>query len=467
MFHADLPAMRKAGLKQDMDMIFGKQIVFDSPLTLNKAISVGLENNLDYRINKMMADIKNEKVLADKFRMLPDLNVDGRIRRRDEHNQTEYVNLETGETSLGQSVSEELTSKVISASLSWNILDFGISYFRARQSFYDAEVKRMEIIRQAQTLALDIAIAYRKAALWEKDLMRIREIEDEVKIYRNKLAQMVDQKRMDPMEVKKMEKKIADLSVTAGRMQVELSNARTELCRLMGVHPMTSFEIDGEAFQDALEAIPDPKDLDPEKLELISLKNRLELYAEDLRVKIQQDEAKAQLLSMFPGISFTNTHNYDDNKYLKNNYWYTIGTSVMWNLFSIPSKYVNWKMQEGHIEVKKLERVMLTAGVIVQAHMALHDFRAKKKMFQLQNDSFVLSKELLDMSKEHHELGRLSDAALTEQMIENAATKLVRDRSLMDLLNAYDALLVALGLDYSRWEENLEKMSNDLEGFDG
>jgi hypothetical protein len=59
------------------------------------------------------------------------------------------------------------------------------------------------------------------------------------------------------------------------------------------------------------------------------------------------------------------------------------------------------------------------------------------------------------MSRERNKLGTVTDLQVTQRMMETVVAKLQRDRSLTDVLNAYNMLLVTLGLDYGRWRENL------------
>ena len=68
------------------------------------------------------------------------------------------------------------------------------------------------------------------------------------------------------------------------------------------------------------------------------------------------------------------------------------------------------------------------------------------------DNSYVISEDLVTMSRERYELGALSDTVMTQQVMENMVTRLERNRCLIDLINAYNVLLVTLGFDYSQWE---------------
>lgn len=454
MYNVDLISQRKDNLRQDLELLAQREAMnFSEPLNLDDVVRIGLENNLDLRISRIMAEIADDEAWAEKLKMLPQLNVRGNISVRDKHEFKEYENVDTGQTTLGRSISDEKTRRTVSASLTWNVLDFGISYLRARQTVVGNEIKRMERLRQAQNLAMEISAAYWKAVLAEQDLEYIREIEKEVKDYKSKAETMVAQKRIDPISAKGIEKKIAEMAITAAKLQEDISGARIELCRLMGLSPLTNFELVKEDFQKYTETMPAPDNIDVKTLEAISLRNRPEFFSADLEEKIEQDEARAALLSMFPGLKFDYSNYYDGNKYLVNNYWNTVGVGLSMDLLSIPSRYMIYKSRLKNISRVRFQRLLLTAGVIAQTHLALHDYIVKEEQFRLYDESYSISGDLLSMSRERHELGTLSDTIITQEMLENMVARLSRNRSAIDLLSAYNTLLVTLGFDYEKWRD--------------
>jgi len=463
-YQMDLAEQRRLNLTDDMASLNSqKPVELPDPLRLDDAVRIGLDNNLEIRISRIMAELADDKALSEKLKILPQLSFSGDISRRSDDDLKEYENLDTGEKSLGRSISEERTRKMVNLSLSWNVLDFGLSFIRARQAAMDKEIKRMERLRQAQNLAMDIAASYRKAVMAELELNYIEKIESDVHIYKEKAKEMVSQNRLDPISAKTIEKKMADVAITAASLQADISNARIELCRLMGLNPMTEFRLANESSEAYLKKIPESEEIKPEYLEITALNNRPEFFAADIQMRVQKDEARAALVSMFPGIRFDISNHYDDNKYLVNNYWSSVGLGVVENLLALPSRYVNWKSEEKNESLVKSQRLLLTAGVIVQVHLALHDFIEKEKRFRLYNDSYIISEDLLTMSRERYELGSLSDTVMTQQIMENMITRLERNRSLIDLINAYNVLLVTIGFDYSQWENVKIDMDNPAE----
>jgi len=457
MYQVDLEKQRQTNLKEDLNLLqMRKAMSFPEPLTLSDVIRVGLENNLDMRISKIMGEIADDTSLAEKLKMLPRLDVNGDYSHNSEYSQKWYEDPATGAKILGNTVSEDKDKKTMDVSLSWNILDFGLSYIRARQAAVGVEIQRMERLRQAQKLALDISAAFWKTVLAEEELAHIRKIEAEVGIYKGKADEMVGEKRLDPITAKNIEKQMVELSIAANKLQADISGTRIALCELMGLPPTNPFTLSrAESFQTYLNSLPKSSEIVPDRLEEIALNNRPELYTADLQEKIQQDEARAVIVSMFPGISFNASYFYDDDKYLVNSDWTNVGVHLAANLLSLPSKYAEWKAKDKSITMVKVQRLMLTAGIVAQVHMALHDYQVKEKQFNLYDRSYGITDDLLNMSRERQKAGSLADTAITQRLLESMVTKLERNRTLVDMLNSYNMLLVTLGLDHGRWREPL------------
>ncbi len=455
-YKVNLSEQRRKNMQADLSRIQpDPPLQIDGPMTLEEAIRIGMVNNLDLRISRIMAEIADDRVLAEKLRMLPGLDLNGELSRNSEYMRKEYKDLVTGETSLGRSISEEKTKKTISLSLTWNLLDFGISYIRARQEALRSEVQRMERIRQAQIIARDIATAYWKATLAERNLERIETIETEVRGFRKIADALVSQKRLDPILAKDIEKRLAELSITTANLQSDITGARIELRKLMGLPPTAELPLAPQPIDLTLERMPRPDALDATRLERVALFHRPEFYAADFEVRIQQDEARSVLLTMFPGLRLNYSHFYDDNVYLVNNYWSNVGVGLMMNFLSLPAKYWQLQAEKKTVEKTVAQRMMLTAGVIAQTHMALHDFRVKAELFRLHDNAYAISDDLLAMSRERHSIGTMSETELTRRMLDNMVNRLTRDRHLVDLIDAYHTLLVTLGFGYESWQQDL------------
>ena len=97
-------------------------------------------------------------------------------------------------------------------------------------------------------------------------------------------------------------------------------------------------------------------------LEDLALAQRPELREEDLRKRITGDEARKQLLSMLPGISFDVGTQYDSNKYLYNEGWIQGGMRVSWNLMRLAALPSLNNAQERQVKTDEARRMALEIG---------------------------------------------------------------------------------------------------------
>lgn len=460
-YNVNMDALRQKNMALDMDLLTPQEpVVFAEPLTLQRVIELGLKNNLDMRLSEVLAQIADDEVVVEKLKMLPNLDADGRMQHRSNHEVTDYEHGVTGYQE-SNSYSDEKDSRTANLTLSWNILDFGLSYIRSRQAGMTEEIKQMEKVRQGQKLAMELAGAYYRVVFAEVDLKHIQEVKAQVAEYKDTLVAMATQGRIDPLTSRELEKRLVDMAITASKVRGEISGAYIELRRLMGLRPNTVFSLEGKGFAKVAADLPTFDSLDGASLERIALLNRPELFATDLQVKIQQDEARAALLRMFPSLHFDAGVSFDSNKFLHENSWNTVGAGVAYNLLSLPSKYMSMKAREKGVSKAELERLANTAGIIAQVHMALHDYVVKREQFKLFDESYGISTEMMNMTRTREEIGKVSKARLTRSMLESMVAKLERDRSLIDYLNAYNRFMVALGLDYEKWDDNLEEIARE------
>ena len=457
MFHVDLAARREANLAADLAFARPSDIVLpDGPLTLSDAVRIGMENNLDLRVSRLLEEISSETARAEKLRLLPQFNVRADANERNNFPINEFMDMRTGDVALSNTISRERNQKTLEARLTWNLLDFGLSYYRARQAAAQTEISRMERRRQAQALARDIASTYWRSVLAEKNLAFIREMAEGLEQFRATAEGMVAERRLDPIFAKDIERQMASLAIQASDLQAQISGVRIELSRLMGIGPGTPFDLAGvDLPAERPAALPDPGDLRAERLEELSLRNRLELYAADLRENVFRDEARAALVSMFPGLRLDAAFSYDDNKFLVNNSWYSAGAGLAYDLLALPSRHATWRARLKGVERVEVDRLVTAAGILTQVHIALHDYRVRERQHRLRERSYEVYRDLLEMTRERNRAGMrgFPDTVVTQRMMENVVARLERDRALVNLMDAYYTLLTALGLDSDRWIE--------------
>lgn len=460
----DMQADREANLAQDRGLLSPPTDVdLSQPLGLDDVIKLGLRNNLDLRVSRFEQEIAKDTALADKLDMLPNLQVNREYDHDDKFRREGSFNPDTGVSTEGSTVSRLKTNLTADLTLTWSVLDFGLSYIRSRQSQLQQEVLQMRRNRQAQLLALDLTEAFWKAALAEDALDYVRRVERELKAQRGAIEQSVAERRLDAIAAKDVEKRLVDIALSIRDLQADIANARIRLARLMGLNQDSRFILKREAIKPLLAKFPRPDQLSANVFEDYALLNRPELFERDLGERIQRDDVRAAMLNMFPNLSFSAGRNWDGNTLVESNYWNSIGYSVGWNLLNLPRQYALVQSEEKGVEMERASRLQLTVGVITQVHIGLLDYRIAVERFKLYEESYGLTTELLGMTRERNAAGIMSDLSVAQRLLEDMAAKLRRDQAVVDLIVAYRRLLTSVGLNPHQWDTALVQLGIEQE----
>ncbi|MBF0446303.1 MAG: TolC family protein, partial [Magnetococcales bacterium] len=114
-------------MNADHDSLFEKQEQITHPLTIYDAMARSIKYNLDHRFKIMEEALSLRQLNIAKMSMLPNLALSAGYSDRS----NEASSLGTG--ALQASTSSDRVSKTGNLTMSWNILDFGVSYFQAQQ----------------------------------------------------------------------------------------------------------------------------------------------------------------------------------------------------------------------------------------------------------------------------------------------------------------------------------------------
>ncbi len=419
----------------------------EKPLTLEDCILYALDNNLELRIARLNEEIQDKETLVEKLNMLPSLRADASIKRRDRLRKSDTYRWDIDRDEEDYTVSELKENSWANLVLTWNVLDTMMSWVRSGISEMQEEVLKQERIRQAQQLALDVTRAYWHAAAVEDALDYVTVIENELLGVKATLDRAVADRSYDGMAAGEVEMRLKELELTIRQLQANLSKERLELARLMGLNQNVQFTLARPPIKPIIAALPHTKELDIDKLEEYALLHRPELFASDMQVRMQKEEARNKVLSMFPGISiFAGTH-YETNRLLLAHNWNTIGAGVGLELLALPGKFVAYKGQKKAVEMARAQRLMNTVGIITQVHIGLLDYAIKVDRFRLLDETYALARRLFDMARKKNRAGQLPELAVTQRRLEEMAAKLRRDEAVVDLLVAHKRLCVSIGRD--------------------
>ncbi|MBF0423907.1 MAG: TolC family protein [Magnetococcales bacterium] len=366
--------------RQEQSGMFAGQPPLTGTLTLHEAMARALKYNLDLRQKQMEETLSQSQLEVSQLELLPRLVASAGYSTRTPDNTSISKSVATGLISKEASVSSDASSRTADLTLTWNLLDFGVGYFQARQDGNKVLVQHEYRRKAAHNLIRDVRLAFWKAAsaqALEKEMAAILKasegaVAEARRVENEELRSPVQslQLQLGLLEIiRQMEKSLADLSL-----------AKEELAAMLNLPPGTPYRLndDSGTMEQGLLAIGLP----PEELEQMALSSRPELLIERLQGRIEADETRKAMIRLFPGLELDGSRNFDSNTYLVNQHWAQAGARVSWNLLRALTGKPLLDLGEGREEALRMRRLVAHMAVLSQTRIACREYQTARHVLQ-------------------------------------------------------------------------------------
>ncbi len=383
-----------ARVQRDQDQIYKEQELIREPITFPVALARALKYNLDYRLKMMESALAHGLLDVAQIDLLPKLVTEAGYNTRNNDSGGTSIGIVDRQVSLRPSTSEDRTSRMGRAEFSWNVLDFGISYFRAKQTADEYLITEERSRKILQNIVQDVRNAYwraagaqRLAAEADNLLVRIR-----AALERSRAAERAGV--LPPTQGLAYQRALLDAMTLVNLKRQEMEFAKRELAALMNVTPGTNFTL-ADIPEAALAEVP----INVTELELIALENRPELREEDYRTRIGRTEAKKQLAALLPSINLFTDVRYNSNSYLYNNNWSDSGATVSINLMRLAGLPSFNRANEARAKSDEARRLALTMAVITQVRVSVERYKLTLIDYDLAAESSRVDQRLAAISR--------------------------------------------------------------------
>ncbi len=350
----------------------------ESAISLEEAIARALKYNLEHRTRMLEQAQANGILEAGRFDMLPKLMANAGYAWRDEDSTRRATDSVTGLPSLANPyISSDRAHTTADIGLTWNLLDFGASYYTAKQN-----ADRLLIANERRRKAMHALIQNVRTVFWramaaeklgEQVRVAIQQAEMALADSRQAYTEMIK----SPAESLRYQRNLLENLRLLENVQRELAAARIELASLIGVDPGKQIALVEPGVMQ-----PMPLNLSMQSMEEAALTNNADLREHFYSARIAATETRKALLKLLPGLSFNYGHNYDNDKYLINDQWQDAGMRVSFNLFNLLSGPSQMKAAEMNATVAQARRMALQMSVLTQAHLARHQYDDALRQFQ-------------------------------------------------------------------------------------
>ena len=367
-------------LEADLQASYDSQEKIAQPVTLEDAMARAIRYNLDSRVSLMQEALAKGELGTARWDMLPRLAANAGYSYRSKEMASNSVNIETGIESLSMSTSQDRDIRRADLTVVWNVLDFGVSYFQAKQQADRALIWRERRRKAVHNLMQEVRQAYWQAAGADKLRSLAQKVLDASDKELERIRRQRQERLSSPIEGLKQERTLLD---TIRQMQAildELALAKPRLAALMGLSPGTSFQLATVNLPDkATQEIGTPV----EELEKIALEHRPEILEAAYQEHISALEARKAIARLLPGIEFRGSKEYNSNSFAAYPNWWEGGISVAWNLMNIPSAPQRISTANAGKKVARANSLALSMAVLSQVYVSRQQQGAAIRQFNL------------------------------------------------------------------------------------
>ena len=436
---------KKLRITEDKSLMFGAVEPILAPISLEEAMARAVKYNLDHRVELLNEVVTGKQLELAHFDMLPRLAASAGFNARNNDLASTSTTILTHTPSTEAAISQERQVQNAQLQLSWNVLDFGVSYIRAKQMAdrkLMADEQRRKVV---QNIIQDVRYAYWRAVAAERLLARLDPLT------RRTETALADARRQESHPVREP---MADLQYQRALLATlehlkalrrDLVSAKAQLASLMSLPPGNDFKL---VMPKGENETPVPRvDAKLAEMEEVALNNRPELAQAAYQSRISRAESRRILLEMLPGVNLGISGNYDSNKYTVNPIWAAYGVNIAWNLLNLATTPARLDAAEADQKMMDMKRAALSMGVLAQVNVAALRFDQAKDEYTTAKDQAEVELRIYRQMNAASQSKQVGELSVIQAEADDVFATLRKDTAYANLQNAYGAILVSLGAD--------------------
>lgn len=416
----------KAVVEADRSAIESAVTAVTGPVTLEEAVARALKHNLDYRTRLMEQSLAAGQLQAGQYDMLPRLLTNAGYSWRDKESVRNSVDSVTGKAQeTNPSISSERSRPTWDIGLSWSVLDFGVSYFNAKQNADRLLVANERRRKAMHNLIQNVRTTYWRALAAQKLRDRVKVTIDEAEEALADSQRILSNMVRNPVEPLRYQRNLLENLRLLENVERELASSEIELATLMGLRSGTRIQLvepELAGFKSLESGI--------ERMEEIALLNNADLREQFYNARIAAAETRKAMLRILPNLSFDYGYKFDGDKYLINQTWQEAGAKVSMNLFNLISGPAQIRAAEMDVQVAESRRMALQMAVLSQVHLARYQY----------DDSLQQYQRAVSIHDVDHQLAEIATSAERSQMGNKLERISANVTSILSAIRLYHAI---------------------------
>jgi outer membrane protein TolC len=436
----DLNQLRLENAEKDKEYMFKNAVLPQDPLQLEDFVALGLLQNFDVLMRQQEIAVQTEAETSAKLGMLPSLTANNELSQRSKLNVVSSRSITTGNTTVADSYSHPKQTKTYNLALAWSVLDFGMTYFRARQQEDRVSIAKQDYERLKQNVVFDITDAYWKAIVAQKATKGALDVIGLAESRQSDLEKQMERKTVSEIDGLENQKRLIEMQIKLQNYKRDYYKQKARLASLVGLPPMADFQVADVALPAINVDIWDVRRLEEE-----AMVSRPELYIEDLNARIAADDTRTAILGMFPNVNLFGGYDHDQNEFLLNHNWYSFGVRTSWNLLNIPKAYYDHRSAKSREAAVKDARLQLSVAVMTEVNISYLDLQDSVAQYELAVDLSSVKNRLLEAGKKGQKQGQFDDADVLTLEAEALFSDIYQVTTYADVKVALERLANSVG----------------------
>lgn len=435
---------RGAQAQADIKAMFADQEPLTHPLTLQEAYARALKYNLERRVKLMEVAVAYDGLNVSSLDMLPKLTADAGYLTRSNTLAQSSIAYATGVESLVPSYSSDNNHAVADLTMSWNVLDFGVSYFTARQNADRVLIAEEHRRKVAENLVQQVRSAFWRAAAAQS--LRAK-IDDTIAAAERALDQsrkVETQALRPPLDALRYQRTLLDMLRQLEYIRDQLMTAETDLASLINLPPGSKLAL----------AVPGPANMTYQpltesiaRMEQVAMLRNPDLREQAYQERINVNDVHKAILRLLPGISFDYGPQFDTDSFFVHNFWGEGAARISWNLFYVLYLPRTMRQTDDAVELAVAQRQAVAMAVLTQLHLAYQQYVAAGSEYARIHDLADVDDRIYLQVSNAATAAAGSDLEKIAAEVESVYSDLRRYESYSDLQAALGRLFDTMGLD--------------------
>lgn len=413
------------------------------PIDLYEAMARALRYNLDYKVEELTHQLRNRELNLSTYDMLPQLVSEGGYFGRSNYAGASSLSLLTDRQSLEPSTSTEKNVFSGDLSLSWDILDFGLSYVRANQKADEVLVQVEERRKVANRIIEDVRTSYYRAVSAQRLLEELNTLQGAISTTLANSERLARNRESTPLIALTYQRELIEIETQVKALSRELQIAKAQLAALMNLEPGASYQLVLPARDAALPPAPFTAEQEIDT----ALRNRPELRQIDYQQRINKRELDAKILAAFPSLKGFVGVNTDSNDFLYHNNWVQYGARASWNLLSVFRLPAEKKAVHAQDDVLRAKSLATAMAVMTQVEVARARYALYGSELDTARHQHAIQVGIMGQINGGYKAGAISQQTLLREQMNSLVTEVKLDIAYANAQNAYANLYAAMGLD--------------------